>query len=144
MRAIDCAARFVRPDGLMLLALYRRTLMCPFWTREKRWFTHGPDWYRALARALYRTAFVAGLLVTGRRPHRYFTEYRQNRGMDWSHDMEDWLGGYPYESTTYEEVGRFLTQRGFEVVKSKVWPRRLGLLGSGCGEYLFHRRAEAG
>jgi 2-polyprenyl-6-hydroxyphenyl methylase/3-demethylubiquinone-9 3-methyltransferase len=143
-RAVDRAGRFVGPGGLLLLALYRRTALCPFWAWEKRRFAHGSDGFRRLARALYRAAFVARLLATGQSPGRFFAAYKQNRGMDWTHDSEDWLGGYPYESATFEEVRRYLAERHFEVVKSKVWPRRLGLFGSGCDEYLFRRRVEAG
>ncbi len=143
-RAVEQAGRFVRPGGLMLLALYRKTALCRFWAWEKRRFTHGPAWFRTLARGSYRAVFVVGLLATGRLPGRYFQAYRHNRGMDWAHDMEDWLGGYPYQSTTFEEVRGFLAERGFAVVKHQTRPGGLGLLGSGCDQYLFRHRAGAG
>ena len=138
-RAIECATRFVRPGGLLFLALYRKTALCGLWRIEKRWFTHGPEWYRALARWAYRSAFVAGLLATGRRPATFFGDYRHKRGMDWTHDMEDWLGGYPYESVRPDALEAFLTKHGFALLTSKVRPGGLGLFGSGCDEYLFRR-----
>lgn len=143
-RAVDRAGGFVRPGGLMLLAIYRRTALCRFWAWEKRRFTHGPAWFRALARATYRGVFVAGLLATGRNPRRYFQAYRMNRGMDWRHDMDDWLGGYPYQSASLDEVQGFLRERGFVAVKQKVRSGGLGVLGSGCDEYLFRRRIVEG
>ena len=138
-RAIECAAQFVRPCGLLFLALYRRTVLCGLWRIEKRWFTRGPDWYRAMVRQAYRLAFVAGLLATGRRPAAFFADYRRKRGMDWMHDMEDWLGGYPYESVRPDALEAYLTKRGFALLTSKVRPGGLGLLGSGCDEFLFRR-----
>lgn len=40
MRAIACAARLVAPKGRLVLALYRRVWMDPFWRWEKRWYAH--------------------------------------------------------------------------------------------------------
>ncbi len=140
-RAVDRAGQFVAPGGHLFLALYRKTLLCPLWRLEKRCFTHGPEWFRQLARAVYRGAFVAGLLATGRKPATYFAGYRSRRGMDWDHDMDDWLGGHPYQSTSFAQVDEFLATRGFRVVKSDVRPGGLGLLGSGCDQSLFRRDA---
>jgi 2-polyprenyl-6-hydroxyphenyl methylase/3-demethylubiquinone-9 3-methyltransferase len=54
--------------------------------------------------------------------------------------VHDWLGGYPYESTTPAEVAAFMRERGFEQQKLVRWPvRAAGLLGSGCSEYVFRR-----
>ena len=128
-RAIECATRFVRPGGLLFLALYRKTALCGLWRIEKRWFAHGPEWYRTLARRAYRAAFVTGLLATGRRPAKFFADYRHKRGMDWSHDMEDWLGGYPYDSVRPVALRDFLAKDGFALVSSKV---RRGGGGSAC------------
>ena len=83
-------------------------------------------------------------MAPGRNPRRYFQAYRQNRGMDWSHDMDDWLGGFPYESASLDEVLGFLRQRGFVAVKQKVRSGGLGVLGSGRDEYLFRRRLVEG
>ena len=121
-RAIECATQFVRPGGLLFLALYRKTVLCGLWRMEKRWFTHGPEWYRALARRAYRLAFVAGLLATGRRPAAYFADYRHKRGMDWTHDMEDWLGGYPYESVRPDALEAFLTKHEFRLADQQSAP----------------------
>jgi 2-polyprenyl-6-hydroxyphenyl methylase/3-demethylubiquinone-9 3-methyltransferase len=138
-QAIARASALVAPGGMLLLALYRRTRLCPLWRWEKQRYAHGSALFRGLARSLYSSAFIAGLLATGRSPRRYFAEYRKKRGMDWSHDVEDWLGGYPYESITPSALCQSLATLGFTEVRSRTQAGGLGLFGSGCDEFLFRR-----
>ena len=82
------------------------------------------------------------MLLTGHNPFRYIRE-SQGRGMDLFHDVHDWMGGYPYKSTTPGKVGEFLAERGFSRVKVIPWTVRLaGALGSGCSEYVFRRQKD--
>jgi len=60
----------------------------------------------------------------------------------WSHDVHDWLGGYPYESASPEEVTAHLDGLGLSLVRSFAEPSGgSGLLGSGCDEFVAVRRA---
>ena len=69
----------------------------------------------------------------------YVSGYHSNRGMDFAHDVHDWLGGYPYESIRPADVAKELTALGFEEVRTKVHPASIGLFGSGCDEYVYRR-----
>ena len=141
-RAVAHAAGLVAPGGRLALALYARSSLCPLWRVEKRFYTSSPKPVQAVLRAGYKSLYVAGLLATGRNPVRYIRGYASNRGMDWHHDVHDWLGGYPYESATPQEVGDFLAPHGFTLVKQVINGAPVGgLLGSGCNEYLFTRMA---
>ena len=51
----------------------------------------------------------------------------------------DWLGGYPYESTTPEEVVPFLTERGFRAEPLPTLDAGWGFFGTHCDEYVFRR-----
>jgi len=139
-QAMARAADMTAPRGRLAVALYRRTPLCGFWRFEKRLYAGaGPTSQRA-ARALYKTVFAAGLLATGRSLRRYAAEYRSARGMDWHHDVHDWLGGYPYESTDPAAVEAFLRGRGFaleRVIEHKAVAG--GLFGSHCDEYVAVR-----
>ena len=77
----------------------------------------------------------------GTDPIRYIRDYQRSRGMSWWHDCIDWLGGYPYKSASSEEVIGFLELRGFRLVAAFNTASPLGLLGSGCAEYVFQRRS---
>jgi 2-polyprenyl-6-hydroxyphenyl methylase/3-demethylubiquinone-9 3-methyltransferase len=68
-------------------------------------------------------------------------DYRQQRGMEFYTDVHDWLGGWPYESTSPAEVDRWMTQMGLYKVRAfAVGGTKTGLLGSGCDEYVYARR----
>ena len=66
--------------------------------------------------------------------------------MDWSHDIHDWLGGYPYESVAPQEITDFLDRLGFSLVRSFVRPppQLMGLFSSHCDEFVAVRRLPQG
>jgi SAM-dependent methyltransferase len=138
--AVERAARFVQPGGLFALALYQKRPSCGPWRVEKRLYTAAPGFVRAAMRGVYKTAFFAGLAVTGRNPWRYVRDYKSVRGMNWHNDVHDWMGGYPYESATPAEVAARLAPLGFEPVAVHALKPGLGLLGTGCAEYTYRRR----
>lgn len=140
-KAIESAAALVADGGMFAIALYDATPLCSFWRWEKRLYTHGPGWLRPPLETLYKGAYLAGLLATGRNPKRYIADYHRNRGMDWSHDVKDWLGGYPYESTTPAALKAFMAPRGFTLSHENLRPAPIaGLLGSPCNEFVFRKR----
>ena len=139
-RALDRAAAMVAPGGLLAVALYRRTKLCPVWRLEKRFYATARPATQAAIRTVYQAAHRAGLLATGRNPARYIARYRSARGMDWRHDVHDWLGGYPYESTTPERVVAHLKELGF--ARRLVFEHKaaaFGFFGSHCDEYVAIR-----
>ncbi len=139
--ALNAAAALVAPGGLFVIALYRKTPLCNLWRAEKKVYTEAPAPLQAAMRAVYKVIYLVGLLATGRNPVTYIREYKGNRGMNWDHDVHDWLGGYPYESVTPEEVESFMTARGFEMVRANTKPAKIGgILGTHCDEFVARRR----
>ena len=59
---------------------------------------------------------------------------RKERGMDFWYDVVDWLGGYPYEVATADELRAFLEPRGFRFITCAA-PR----VPTGCNELVFRR-----
>jgi 2-polyprenyl-6-hydroxyphenyl methylase/3-demethylubiquinone-9 3-methyltransferase len=140
--AIRWAAGMVVPGGVLVLALYRRTRLCGFWAWEKRWYAEAPPGAQRLARSVYAAAMTAGLLVTGRGIAAYMASYRRKRGMDFWHDLHDWLGGHPYESMSAEEVETIMRSLSFRRARSVTRPGGWGFLGSGCNEYVYLKRRD--
>ncbi|MFL6375496.1 MAG: class I SAM-dependent methyltransferase [Pyrinomonadaceae bacterium] len=71
------------------------------------------------------------------RPQDYihsWTRYKNGRGMNRWHDIIDWVGGYPYEVATVDEIFEFYKARGFSLTKIKS-----GGAGLGCNEFVFER-----
>jgi hypothetical protein len=137
--AITKAARAVKPGGVLAIAIYTKTSLCGFWRLEKRLYSRSPAWLQAIMRGIYHfwMALIRGLvfLKNGRLEKVKRTEVR---GMEAKTDVHDWLGGYPYESSTPEEIFALADQLGLKKLAFFPVPgSRRGLLGSGCDEYVF-------
>jgi SAM-dependent methyltransferase len=134
-RALRAAGTLVAPNGRFIFALYRRTRLCWFWKLEKRWYAGAGQAAQARARSIYvglRRFVMLGAFDS------YVATYAQRRGMDFYHDVHDWLGGWPYESISPAETDRFMQQLGMRQIRTFVHPVRTnGLFGSGCDEYVY-------
>jgi 2-polyprenyl-3-methyl-5-hydroxy-6-metoxy-1,4-benzoquinol methylase len=131
--ALDNAGSLVAPDGLLWIALYHRTPQSGRSARMKRLYLRLPG----LAKMLMRGAYAGRKLVKALAAHQSLPTLRgsyDRRGMNWWRDIEDWLGGYPYEVSSPGEVFRRLRPAGFEL-------RRLDDgVGEGSNDvYLFAR-----
>ena len=65
--------------------------------------------------------------------------YQSMRGMNFVHNVHDWMGGYPYESISGPEVEVLMQRIGLVCVHSAPTPTTIGFFGSGCDEYLYRR-----
>ena len=141
-KAISRAASFVRPGGLLVLALYRKTWFDWFWTLEKRWYSNASAKMQNFARKTYKLGLKLGLVFKYKSYKEYKETYIENRGMSLEHDIHDWLGGWPYETIDLKRLRDHLEPLGFRCVKKNT-KRFLtsdtvpGLMGSGCNEYVF-------
>jgi hypothetical protein len=69
-----------------------------------------------LMRAGYGAQLAAKVIVRDRGLKR-LREYDRERGMSWRRDIEDWLGGLPYEVSSPGEVVARLQPAGFRLVR---------------------------
>jgi 2-polyprenyl-6-hydroxyphenyl methylase/3-demethylubiquinone-9 3-methyltransferase len=127
----------------LALALYRRTPFCRLWAIEKRFYARAHPAAQAAVRGTFKAALLARVMAGGRSPLGYIRGYRSRRGMDWGHDVHDWLGGYPYESVQPAELRSFLVARGFEIVRA-FETATVGVFGSGCDEWVAALPASLG
>lgn len=65
---------------------------------------------------------------------RYWTDYRSERGMNRWRDIVDWVGGYPYEVATPDEIFEFYAAKNYRLTKLKC-----GLVGLGCNQFVFQK-----
>jgi SAM-dependent methyltransferase len=139
-RAVRIAASLVRPGGYFVCALYHKTDWCGFWMREKEFYSKAPHFVQAIIRGAYKSIQIARMLRARKNPFAYIRNYR-TRGMDWSHDVHDWLGGYPYESAAADEVRAFLQELGFTLAQEFHVTHGSGMFGTGCDEFVAIRNA---
>ena len=137
--ALAAAARLVAPGGRLAFALYHRTLMCGLWRWEKRWYSGASLEAQRRARAVYVALLRTAFFLTGRDFQSHVANYHSVRGMDFMHDVHDWMGGYPYESILAPDVNALMRPLGFARIHATGTPLTTGLFGSGCDEYLYRR-----
>ena len=110
--AIRNAAHRVAPGGLLYIALYNRVdgrRGSRFWLGVKRRYTDGSVLTKRLIEWIYFCVYHLALpLLRFQNPFTIMRDYRENRGMDYWRDVIDWVGGYPYEYATVQEVFAFM------------------------------------
>ena len=135
--AVGKAASMVAPNGLLAIALYRKTRLDQFWKIEKRLYAHAPLIIQGFVRAGYIAAFRLAMFTMGRSFREYIANYNSSRGMEFYTSAHDWLGGYPYETTLAPEVDARLVRLGFKAERVFARPLNIGIFGSGCDEYVY-------
>jgi 2-polyprenyl-6-hydroxyphenyl methylase/3-demethylubiquinone-9 3-methyltransferase len=140
-RALREASALVGASGTFCFAVYRRTMLCPLWRREKQWYAKAGRSGQRMAQSIYVSLLKMRHALTGTSFDQCNRQYhRHTRGMDLKHDVHDWLGGFPYESMSPSEVHDLMESRGFTLDRQFVeCGRRIGLFGSGCDEYVYSR-----
>ena len=137
--AMENAQQRVAPGGKLFIALYNDTgSQSTRWYWIKKTYNGLPGILKAPFAALVWLPNEVKLLaksVLTLNPKLYtesWTQYRHNRGMTKWRDIIDWVGGYPYEVSTPDEVFDFCRKRGFSLTKLKC-----GRVGLGCNEFVF-------
>ncbi|GAC1513657.1 MAG: class I SAM-dependent methyltransferase [Chloroflexota bacterium] len=139
-RAIRNMTPLVSDDGLLCLALYNRPNRPTLHLALKRAYNRLPRPLRPGMRVCYGTVLLAMMAIFQRRnPFGYVGDYARNaRGMSFWRDVEDWLGGLPFEWADRNAVTQFVEALGFETLQ--VIERNPGA----CNEYLFRRLPPSG
>ncbi|MBI2055484.1 MAG: class I SAM-dependent methyltransferase [Candidatus Sungbacteria bacterium] len=142
--AIQNAATRVRSGGLLHIAIYNKADVwgiypdgrfgtSSFWRIEKKIYSSLPLFLQTIIDYVVAGILIVGYLLTLQNPIRKIREHKRYRGMVWFVDIKDWLGGYPYEAATVEEIFRFVKKLGFTLENLKT---NNGLMNN---EYLFRK-----
>ncbi len=111
--AIRNAAELVAENGLFYLAIYNRmngSRGSEYWARIKRRYNQASPPMRRLMELTFMGLNAVMLpLLRLENPVSYVRSFSgRSRGMNLWIDLKDWLGGYPYECATADEMVRFL------------------------------------
>lgn len=110
-RALCNSVGLVRPGGYLYLSIYNHKQGprgSDAWLKVKRFYNTQSQAGKRVLEALYLGYTYQSKLVRGKNPWRIAREFHVKRGMDWHTDLVDWLGGYPYEFASPEQVFRFV------------------------------------
>ena len=122
-------------DGKLFIAIYNDCgEITENWRRKKIKYNALPDWMKTMY--AIRVWFPIEFRAFKRKPKRYFkqwSDYKKSRGMSRWHDMIDWIGGYPYENATKQELIDFYEKDGYSLLKIEE------NTGYGCHQLVFQR-----
>lgn len=141
-RALAEVDHVVAPDGSLFLAIYNdQGFMSRVWTRIKRRYNRLPQPLKVPYAAIVMGAFELRtlLLVAARRQFgawaRSWTEQGE-RGMSRWHDVIDWVGGYPFEVATPQQIFEFYRERGYRLDRLTTTAGN----GHGCNQFVLRKQ----
>ena len=139
-RALGNTMELVRPGGRLFIAIYNdQGRTSQRWLRIKELYNRSPTLMRASL--LVGVGAFFGLRGVLSRLRRWWTgtgavQRRKGpgRGMSLWYDLVDWVGGYPFEVASPEEVTGFCSERGFKLIRMVT----VGT-GLGCNQFVFSK-----
>ena len=132
--AVGNALGLLAPGGLACIALYNRPNKLRLHMALKRTYNRMPRPLRPLLAGAYAGAQLGRVALRGGNPLEHVRKYpERERGMSFWRDVEDWLGGLPYEFAEVDDVRDFVRARDLAVVRV----RRQG--PGGNDEFLIRR-----
>lgn len=124
--ALKNSAQRVADHGLFMIAIYNRHWSSPPWKFVKWLYNRVGAFGRKILIWIFTPIiFAAKWLVTFKNP------LKMKRGMDFMHNIIDWVGGYPYEYASVTEVTETLKKLGFGMVLV-----RPAIVPTGCNEFV--------
>jgi 2-polyprenyl-6-hydroxyphenyl methylase/3-demethylubiquinone-9 3-methyltransferase len=127
--AITNAQNLVNDQGSLLIAIYnKQKIASSYWLQVKKLY---------LNHRFSRPIFIAIHGLYPVIPSYLFRKIQSRpypRGMSIWYDLIDWLGGYPFEVASPEEIVDFMVLRGFVL-------RKITTVGGnhGCNEFIFSK-----
>ena len=128
----------VADGGSLFVALYNdRGIISKFWTAIKKTYCSG-QYGKIITTGIFIPYFFFGTFATDltrfQNPiRRYYECLDGNRGMSIYYDWIDWLGGYPFEVATLEEVVNFYQKYHF--IPQKIEKGRR----NNCNQFVFKK-----
>ena len=125
--AFEAVKDLVAEKGLLVIAIYNKHFTSPVWKIVKYTYVKSPKFVgKLIVYCVFALKYAAAWIMWRRNP------LKRRRGMRFYTDVVDWVGGYPYEYASTDEVKDFFEKRGFKLAKltrTKGW--------TGCNEFVF-------
>jgi 2-polyprenyl-6-hydroxyphenyl methylase/3-demethylubiquinone-9 3-methyltransferase len=131
-KALQTAANLTANNGFLIIAIYNKHWTSPLWHFIKKLYNQVPGFLKKIMLYLYIPLLYLRSLFGG------LKNFKPKRGMSFYYDAKDWLGGYPYEYASPEEIINFL-QVDFNLV------RFIPTNGfTGCNQFVFKKNNNSG
>ena len=121
----------MKEGGLLFIAIYNdQGMISEYWRIIKKIYnTH--VLFKILLIIIYSPYFIFA-----RKLFHIIRSKKNIRGMNLWHDMLDWLGGYPFEVSTPENITLYFTKKEYSLIKTHLCGKKMG-----CNEFLFIKNA---
>jgi SAM-dependent methyltransferase len=127
-QALINAKSLVKPKGRLVLALYTHHWTSPYWLVVKKLYNNSPSFLKTILISIfYPTLRLVWFFVGTRKLN------EAPRGMNFYHDVIDWIGGYPYEYASIEEIKKIV---GSAFKLEKIVP---AIVPTGNNQFVFIR-----
>ena len=111
-QSIKNTMKIVKPMGYFIIAIYNYAPSSPFWLKVKKFYNRQNKFIRSLLIFfLFLEKFIGRTLLLK-------SPLKEKRGMSIFYDTIDWLGGYPYEFSCFDEIKNFIEKLGFKFIKA--------------------------
>lgn len=128
-RAFDVVKNLVAVNGTLVIAIYNKHFTSPIWKLIKYTYVKSPRFIKKIiVISVLLIKILAALIISRQNP------FKRRRGMHYYTDIVDWVGGYPYEYASPDEVADFFESSGFKLTKLI---RTKGF--TGCNQFVFER-----
>ena len=135
---LENAGELVKPGGKLFIAIYNdqgKWTKC--WKAVKKSYNTLPGPLKILVLGpcfirLWGPTTIKDIVKL--RPFYHWRTYKKERGMSPMRDVVDWVGGWPFEVATPEEIFDFYHSKNYELEKLFTCGS-----GHGCNQFVFHK-----
>jgi len=139
-KAFDNILKLMQNDSLFYLAIYNKFThifkggTSETWYKIKGIYNNSGYLIKKIMEIFYSTYSIFLMLLRFKNPFEYIKNYKGNRGMSWHHDNIDWIGGYPYEFASIQEIISYFG-------KKEMYCKNINAVdGLGCNEFLLIKK----
>lgn len=137
-KAVENVIHLVAENGQVFIAIYNdQGVISKIWAQIKKFYNQLPNCLRPFYVVLLWTPFEVVSMIkqifSGHLPWYHWNAYKKKRGMSITHDIVDWIGGYPFEAARPEKIFCFFRDKKFILEEIKLKK------GMGCNEFVFRK-----
>ncbi|MCK9223918.1 MAG: class I SAM-dependent methyltransferase [Candidatus Muirbacterium halophilum] len=139
-QALENTSKLVKNEGIIFISLYNNQgFYSKIWSKIKKTYNNSNFLVKlSLITFFYIFFHLRSFIIMLFKTIFFKTKVENNkdisRGMDWITDLIDWIGGYPFEVSTPDEIFEFFHNKGFILKKLKTCRN-----GHGCNEFVFKK-----